>query len=76
MPRLDFHLTRASDGAPVTGANYRGQVVILYFGYTHCPDICPTTLANLAGMLGKVGSNECAGAVRHGRSRTATRCRC
>jgi protein SCO1/2 len=31
-------------------------VVALYFGYTHCPDVCPTTLANLADMLGKVGS--------------------
>lgn len=56
MPRLDFHLTRAGDGAPVTGADYRGKVVALYFGYTHCPDICPATLANLTEMLGKVGS--------------------
>jgi protein SCO1/2 len=54
MPRLDFHLMRASDGAPVNGASYRGKVVALYFGYSHCPDICPTTLANLADMLSKV----------------------
>jgi protein SCO1/2 len=54
MPRLDFHLTRASDGAPVDGQSYRGKVVALYFGYSHCPDICPTTLANLTDMLGKV----------------------
>ena len=56
MPRLDFKLTRASDGQAVTGPNYRGQVVILYFGYTNCPDICPATLANMAGVLGKVGN--------------------
>lgn len=56
MPRLDFHMTRASDGRPVTGADYRGKVVALYFGYTHCPDICPATLANLADMLARVKS--------------------
>ncbi len=56
MPRLDFHLTRANDGAAVTGENYRGKVVALYFGYTNCPDVCPTTLTNLADMLAKVGS--------------------
>ena len=45
MPRLDFHLTRSSDGAAVTGKDYRGKVVVLYFGYTNCPDVCPATLA-------------------------------
>lgn len=56
MPRLDFHLTRAGDGRAVTGEDYRGKVVVLYFGYTNCPDICPATLANMAGVLNKVGS--------------------
>ena len=56
MPVLDFHMTRASDGAAVTGADYRGKVVALYFGYTNCPDVCPATLANLTGMLEKVKS--------------------
>jgi protein SCO1/2 len=54
MPRLDFHLTRASDGAAVSGETYRGRVTILYFGYTNCPDVCPATLANLTGMLTKL----------------------
>jgi len=58
MPRLDFHLTRASDGAPVTGDSYRGKLVLLYFGYTNCPDVCPATLANIAGMLSKLHSKE------------------
>ena|SRR5581483_10831364 len=58
MPRLDFKLTRVSDGRTVTGRDYRGQVVILYFGYTNCPDICPATLANMAGVLSKVGSEK------------------
>jgi protein SCO1/2 len=56
MPRLDFRMTRASDGAAVTGASYRGKVVALYFGYTNCPDVCPTTLTNLTEMLGRVKS--------------------
>ena len=58
MPRLDFHMVRASDGEAVTGENYRGKVVLLYFGYTNCPDVCPATLANIAGMLAKVHSKE------------------
>ena len=56
MPRLDFHLSE--NGKPVTGQTYRGKVVALYFGYTHCPDVCPTTVANLAQMAEKVGSPE------------------
>jgi protein SCO1/2 len=55
MPALSFSLSRASDGAPVRAADYRGKVVILYFGYTHCPDICPATLANLADAIAKLG---------------------
>ena len=54
MPKLDFHMT--ADGKPVSAADFRGKVVALYFGYTHCPDVCPTTVANLTDMLGKVGS--------------------
>jgi protein SCO1/2 len=55
LPALDFALTRAKDGVPVHGADYRGRITMLYFGYTHCPDVCPTTLANLAEVLDKMG---------------------
>src|SRR6201985_3524171 len=55
MPPLAFTMTRANDGNTVSEADYRGKIVVLYFGYTHCPDICPTTLANLADALGKLG---------------------
>src|SRR5262249_19718294 len=58
MPRLDSHLTRASEGAAVTGESYRGKIVLLYFGYTNCPDVCPATLANIAGMLAKLHSKD------------------
>jgi protein SCO1/2 len=51
MPRLQFRMLRANDGSVVSADAYRGRVVILYFGYTHCPDVCPTTLANLSEVL-------------------------
>ncbi len=53
MPRLAFSLTDDS-GQPVTADTYRGKVVLLYFGYTHCPDVCPTTLARLSQALSKL----------------------
>jgi protein SCO1/2 len=56
MPRLSFRMTRALDGKLVTGADYRGKVVALYFGYTNCPDVCPTTLTDLSRMLDQVKS--------------------
>ncbi|HEY2035232.1 MAG TPA: SCO family protein [Rhizomicrobium sp.] len=55
MPDLKFAMTRANDGAPVTQDSYRGKIVILYFGYTHCPDVCPATLSNLADILKDLG---------------------
>jgi len=55
-PSLKFAMTRVSDGKPVTEADYRGEVVLLYFGYTFCPDICPTTLSNLDDILGRLGA--------------------
>ena len=58
MPRLSFQMSEA--GRPVTAQDFRGKVVALYFGYTHCPDVCPTTLANLADMAGKVHSPDLA----------------
>lgn len=55
MPDLSFRMTRASDGLAVGPDDYRGRAVLLYFGYTHCPDVCPTTLANLADVLKRLG---------------------
>jgi protein SCO1 len=54
-PSLEFTMTRASDGKLVTEADYRGRVVLLYFGYTFCPDVCPTTLSNVAEILQRLG---------------------
>lgn len=47
LPDLEFRMTAAGGGA-VSAADYRGKVVLLFFGYTNCPDVCPTTLAKLA----------------------------
>jgi protein SCO1 len=50
----DFTLTDHT-GKPVTLASYRGKVVVLFFGYTQCPDVCPTTLATLAETMRILG---------------------
>jgi protein SCO1/2 len=55
MPDLAFTMRRANDGKPVTAADYRGKIALVYFGYTNCPDVCPTTLANLAEALRRLG---------------------
>jgi len=56
-PSLKFTMTRASDGKEVTAADYRGRIVMLYFGYTFCPDVCPTTLQNVSTILHKLGDS-------------------
>ncbi len=56
MPKLEFRMTRATDGAPVTAESFRGKVSIVYFGFTHCPDVCPATLANLTDVLLRLGA--------------------
>jgi protein SCO1/2 len=50
----DFSV-RGSDGAPLTLSRYRGKVVLLGFGYTSCPNVCPVTLAVLAQAHQKLG---------------------
>ncbi|MFC0398160.1 SCO family protein [Paraburkholderia rhizosphaerae] len=50
----DFSLPDAS-GKMRTLADYKGKVVVLFFGYTHCPDVCPTTMAELSQALQQLG---------------------
>ncbi len=52
----DFTLTDAG-GARRSLADYRGKVVVLFFGYTHCPDVCPATLAQLAQARRLLGTD-------------------
>ena len=42
-------------GQPRTLADFRGKVVVVFFGYTHCPDVCPTTMSELASAMKKLG---------------------
>ena len=44
------------NGKPRTLADFRGKAVVVFFGYTHCPDVCPTTLADMAGVLKSLGA--------------------
>lgn len=48
-PSFDFTLT--SVNGDVSLSDYRGKLVLIYFGYTFCPDICPATLANVGQAL-------------------------
>ena len=54
QPAKDFTLT-GSGGKPVRLSDFQGKLVVLYFGYTYCPDVCPTTLAELAQAMRKLG---------------------
>jgi protein SCO1 len=50
---VPFNLV-AQNGKPITEQAFRGRPSAVFFGYTHCPDVCPTTLFELDGWLGKV----------------------
>ncbi|WP_435099930.1 SCO family protein [Arhodomonas sp. AD133] len=50
FPGLDFALT-GERGSTITEAAFRGHVTLLFFGYTYCPDVCPTTLATLSAAI-------------------------
>ncbi|HSC22948.1 MAG TPA: SCO family protein [Casimicrobiaceae bacterium] len=50
----DFALTDP-DGKARTLADFRGKAVVVFFGYTQCPDVCPATLATLAQTMQKLG---------------------
>ena len=50
-----FHLID-QDGKPFTDADLKGKWRLVFFGYTHCPDVCPTTLNELSLALGKLGA--------------------
>jgi protein SCO1 len=55
LPDLSFSLTSDS-GKPMNAGDLKGKVAIVYFGYTHCPDICPETMAKLSQAIGKSGA--------------------
>lgn len=59
QPAYDFKLTDY-DGKQVRLSDYtsKGKIVVIFFGYTHCPDVCPTALTTLANMMKKLKENE------------------
>ena len=46
------------DGRAVTDAQFRGRWMMVYFGYTHCPDACPTALQDMANALDALGAKK------------------
>jgi protein SCO1/2 len=63
-PILSAYLTSAiggpftlvdNNGQTVTDRTYRGKWLLVFFGYTHCPDVCPTTLNSIAAALRQLG---------------------
>lgn len=63
QPELKLFRARDTEGQVRTADDYSGETVILYFGYTHCPDVCPTTLAKLHAAMKRLGK-ETAGRIQ------------
>jgi protein SCO1/2 len=58
-----FHL-EDQDGKPFGDADMKGRPYLVFFGFTHCPDICPTTLFDISQLMAKLGKDaDRAGAV-------------
>ncbi len=53
-PEADFRLNDAG-GKTYSLADFRGKVAIVFFGYTHCPEVCPTEMADLAQAMRQLG---------------------
>ncbi len=52
----DFALTDHT-GKPRTMADFRGKAVVIFFGYTQCPDVCPTTMSGMAEAMKLLGED-------------------
>ncbi|HEX8403933.1 MAG TPA: SCO family protein [Duganella sp.] len=50
----DFALTDHT-GKPRTMADFKGKVVVMFFGFTQCPDVCPTTMAEMSAVMKELG---------------------
>ncbi|WP_044528524.1 SCO family protein [Herbaspirillum sp. B65] len=50
----DFALTD-HNGQPRTLADFKGKVVVMFFGYTQCPDVCPTTMVEMSNVMKELG---------------------
>lgn len=55
LVKAEFTLTDAT-GKTIKASDFRGRYLLVYFGFTHCPDICPTSLLLMSNVLGQLGS--------------------
>lgn len=51
---------QAEDGRTVTAEDFRGRHLLVFFGYTNCPDVCPTTMATIASAVRQLGDTAAA----------------
>ena len=51
-----FKLTD-QDGKPVSNDSFRGKPYLVFFGFTHCPDVCPTTLFEVSEIMRSLGKD-------------------
>ena len=56
LPDLNFQLSGAA-GKTVSSDDLKGKTVMLFFGYASCPDICPTTMAQLSAVMDQLGDD-------------------
>ncbi len=54
LPALEFSLV-AESGDPITEADFKGAPTVMFFGFTHCPDVCPTAMARIAAAIDASG---------------------
>lgn len=57
VPQPDFELT-AADGSTFRLSQVEGKIALIFFGYTHCPDVCPLTLAKVKNALAGLSETE------------------
>ena len=57
-PETSYDFTLTSAKGDVSLSDFRGKLVLIYFGYTFCPDICPATLANIAQAMRDMGPSK------------------
>lgn len=51
-----FHLID-QDGKPISEQDIKGKPALIFFGFTHCPDVCPTSLFEMSQILAKLGAD-------------------
>lgn len=58
LPRPEFVLTDMHGGSYDFGERTRGRLTLLFFGYTHCPDVCPATMENLGAVVRRMPTEQ------------------